>query len=152
MIIVFTGTRRGMTKQQQASVAWLLEKLCSTKRNVLARHGAAKGADREFHALAFARGVRLTAYPSTKEQVRWALTRTHQLVSVRPTQPPLIRNKTMVMGGGAGKADVLIATPAEAEEVLRSGTWATIRNARRALVAIRMIVQPLGNMIEETRP
>jgi hypothetical protein len=45
---------------------------------------------------------------------------------VLPVKPPFERNEDI-----ADMCDILIAAPKAATEVLRSGTWATIRHARR---------------------
>jgi hypothetical protein len=49
-----------------------------------------------------------------------------EVFSVLPVKPPFERNEDI-----ADMCDILIAAPKAATEVLRSGTWATIRHARR---------------------
>lgn len=117
MIISFTGTRRGMTEAQRAGVLTLLQDL----KPKLARHGCCFGADRDFHVLCQCRKV---GHPSTLDnQAAWA--ESNLDLSEAPL-PPLERNHTMVDHSSA-----LIATPGESREMLRSGTWATIRYAAK---------------------
>jgi hypothetical protein len=49
-------------------------------------------------------------------------------------KPYLVRNREIVEG-----VDLLIACPKEPVEVLRSGTWATVRIARRLGVPVVLI-------------
>lgn len=124
MIVGFTGTRRGMTEAQEKAVRRLLRSMVPDR----ALHGACAGADRQFHPLASERVAFVEMYPSTDEQHDWALAhRNETWDTVHPVQHPLRRNKII-----ATRCDVLIATPFEMKEVLRSGTWATIRYAREA--------------------
>jgi predicted Rossmann fold nucleotide-binding protein DprA/Smf involved in DNA uptake len=71
-------------------------------------HGAAVGADQHAAHVAALLGFRLTAHPATAGR-------------------ELARNREIVAA-----CDVLVATPATEREVLRSGTWATVRYARQA--------------------
>ena len=61
---------------------------------------------------------------------------------IHPTKPYMKRNQDIV-----DASDVLIATPHGPEEV-RSGTWATIRRARKKGIPI-YIVYPSGTVIKE---
>lgn len=62
----------------------------------------------------------------------------------RREKPPLERNKDIVKDG----VDGLIAAPRESSEKLRSGTWATVRYARKLGRRI-WIVRPDGTVVEE---
>jgi len=59
----------------------------------------------------------------------------------RNPQDYLVRNQDIV-----NECDVLVATPKENNEVLRSGTWATIRRATKAKKPV-LIVNPDGMTI-----
>ena len=61
----------------------------------------------------------------------------------RDPLPYLNRNQAIV-----DNVDVLIATPAESKEILRSGTWSTIRRARKQSKPI-FIINPDGTITEE---
>jgi hypothetical protein len=60
-----------------------------------------------------------------------------------PEYPYMERNQHIV-----DCADVLIATPSTSVEQLRSGTWATIRRARRKEIPV-YLVHPDGKIVEE---
>jgi hypothetical protein len=114
----FTGTQRGMTGVQQANLRAHLEAAAPDWW----AHGDCIGADAESHAIARALGLRVAVFPPTNPRKRafcegdW----THS------TLPYLLRNHLIV-----NRVQRMYAAPGEMEEVLRSGTWATIRYARR---------------------
>lgn len=124
--IGFTGTRRGMSgSQMQAVLEWLLDH----KAVSYVVHGACEGADRQFHTL-----VRLVLGDEVFVQLYPAVGchsdipfDTSSWRHVHDKLPPLQRNIRIV-----NSADVLLACPAQRHEVRRSGTWATIRYARKA--------------------
>jgi hypothetical protein len=64
---------------------------------------------------------------------------------IRKPKPPLVRNKVIVR-----ETELLIAAPAEAMEHHRSGTWSTVRHARKLGRAI-CIIRPDGTLICERR-
>lgn len=111
----FSGTRQGMTPAQRATLATLLDHVRATEFH----HGSCTGADVQAHVLALERGIQIILHPST------SLTHHAQChgaaVEYRP-QRPLDRNRVI-----ASSSHLLIATPKDAREVLRSGTWATVR-------------------------
>ena len=56
-------------------------------------------------------------------------------VIAHPTGPdPLVRNREIVAA-----CDVLIAAPSEDKEQIRSGTWATVRYERAAMIPVVML-------------
>jgi len=55
-------------------------------------------------------------------------------------KPYLARNKDIVLG-----TDLLVATPKETDEKLRSGTWSTIRFARRHKRRL-VVILPTGQL------
>lgn len=127
MVIGFTGTRQGMTDQQRRALKQILEGLVP---DVLA-HGGAVGADDQADLLASELGVPRVVYPSDMpaERVPYdALQRRggSSVVIRVPPMPPLERNRHIAFA-----ADLLLAAPHEHREILRSGTWATVRAARR---------------------
>ena len=85
-------------------------------------HGDCIGADAEAAALAYALDYQALSQPCDIKKMR---ANCPALVVLEPL-PPLERNKNIV-----DFCEVLIGCPKEDEEQRRSGTWATIRHARR---------------------
>lgn len=121
MILVFTGTREGLTKRQRDTLKILLPRLapeCSF-------HGGCLGADEEFHYIVLSTLITpIEIFPSDIPKYR-AEFPMDGVRKIHEPKPPLDRNKLMV-----DKGDFLVAAP-KAKEELRSGTWATVRHARR---------------------
>jgi hypothetical protein len=126
MKIGFTGTREGMTARQWRQLAhWIEEAAWPGSEIKEAHHGACVGADSEF-VLAVMDKVccPIHAHPSNIDAMtdRRAL----DVSEVRNNPlPPLDRNRNIV-----DAVDVLLAGPKGPEE-LRSGTWSTVRYARK---------------------
>lgn len=126
MIISFTGTRRGASWTQLEAVRQHLLRL----RPSAVAHGACVGADDQLDALAASLGIARLVWLSTSvtrvpNHVLRARTGSSVTITL-PALPPLERDRLIVDVG-----DLLIATPAQSYEVRRSGTWATVRYARR---------------------
>lgn len=139
MILGFSGSRAGMANLQIGSVLDVLWDLPSKITEL--HHGDAIGADHQMHLIIREHfsSVIITAHPCNIASQRaycgadkW-----------EGPLPPLERNSNIVAA-----CAVLLATPAEAEEVMRSGTWATVRRARKAGKPI-VIVLPDGSMRRE---
>jgi hypothetical protein len=108
-----------MTKEQHAAVIEILR----LERPSLVRHGDAIGADSDFHKIAQNLGIPIVIHPSTLiEQRAFSKGAIKEFAPL----PPLERNRIIV-----DSSDFIIAAPGETHEVLRSGTWATIRYAKR---------------------
>lgn len=143
LVIGFTGARRGLTAAQlEALRGWLEVNLVGGE---VVHHGACVGADEQFadvvsclphvdHVYAHPSDV-----PGTTSDL--ALSLADEVCEIRP---PLARNKDIV-----ALVDVLLACPAGMAEELRSGTWATVRYARKAGKRI-LIFWPDGSVSEET--
>jgi hypothetical protein len=132
MRLGFSGTQSGMSAAQYSTLdAWLHE-----NKALLAEihHGGCIGADAEFHNLVGEHGL-------------WKLVHVHpcniynktaQLrgtpAKVWPVDFALERNLTIVQ-----HSDIVIVTPKEDDEVRRSGTWATVRRARKLRRLIKHI-------------
>ncbi len=131
----FTGTQRGMTEIQLAMFVTIL---AATSPDQL-HHGDCVGADAQAHDAADAMGVRTVKHPpvNASKQANKAADET------RPPRPYLVRNRNIV-----DETDALIAAPGEMEEKLRSGTWSTIRYAKRRGKRVT-IVRPDGSVSED---
>ena len=140
-IVTFTGTRWGMTKQQQSRVRQLLRRLSPEE----VHHGMCIGADAEFHQIVRTvckRRTHIHGWPQSIDRTLRAKGLSPD--SLHKEMPPLERNKAMV-----SHADVVIATPKEKTQILRSGTWATIRYAVKKKGLALYVVGPDGKDLKE---
>ena len=120
MIVACTGSREGASEAAlDAFRAWLDDLDEAVEE---AHHGDCLGADTQFHQIVKEQDVFVHVHPCTIRSQRSYC----QGDQVHPVAPPLVRNRTMV-----DLADHLVAFPSTFEEVMRSGTWATIRYARK---------------------
>lgn len=117
MIVGFTGTQKGMTKLQWEAVTKLIAHLAPKE----VHHGSCIGADTHFHEIVEEhREIAVHIHPGTMGPKRsWVDADVIHDVRSYP-----LRNQDIV-----DAAEVLIATPS-GEEVVRSGTWSTVRKAR----------------------
>lgn len=122
--IGFTGTRQGMTSPQRAKLTSILQNysIATAKHNWF-HHGDCIGADAQAHEIALNIGYLIHICPSD------LLTRAHCKHSTvcEAPQAAILRNHHIV-----DASHILIACPKSPTECLRSGTWATVRYARRA--------------------
>jgi predicted Rossmann fold nucleotide-binding protein DprA/Smf involved in DNA uptake len=114
-----------MTEAQGKALRALLI-TCSGKLH----HGDAVGADAEAHDIAVVLGRRVVIHPASLPERRAFKSASH----LRSPKAPFTRNKIIVR-----ETSVLIAAPGDRVEQLRSGTWATIRYARKLKRPIAII-------------
>jgi hypothetical protein len=117
MILGFTGTSNGMRDLQLKA---FIRELARYEPEEF-HHGDCVGADEEAHAVADQTGWRVIIHPPIKSIMR-AYCRGFAL----PEKDYLPRNHDIVEDTAR-----MIATPYEPSEIQRSGTWATVRYARR---------------------
>jgi hypothetical protein len=137
MKIGFTGTAKGMTDKQ---IRILQNQLLIFKPKEF-HHGDCVGADADAHRIALALNILVVVHPPIDDKQRafcGARGKRGPKVSFTELKPYLERNHDIV-----DACDVLIATPAQRNEVLRSGTWATIRYARKKGKEV-IIINPEG--------
>lgn len=135
MRLGFTGTQRGMTRAQRVT----LHKLLGLHDFAEAHHGDCIGADAEFDELLELHCVHTVIHPPLNNskrafcQKRWidGETRRRSVISHGPRMY-LERNHDIVRA-----TSTLWAAPGEFSEQLRSGTWATVRYARKLNKLIR---------------
>lgn len=137
MRVGFTGTQDGMTEaQDEALDAWLL----SHDDIAWFHHGDCIGSDKQAHDAALGNGINIAIHPPSDSSKRaWCM----GAREVRDPKPYLDRNHDIV-----DECDVLIATPKTFIEVLRSGTWATIRYALKRGKPVT-IIWPNGSVYSE---
>jgi hypothetical protein len=119
-----------MTPGQSEAVRELLARLKLTELH----HGDCVGADAEAHEIARSLGAVVIVHPPI-DVSRRAFCSADKLL---PPAPYLERNQAIV-----DSVRILVAAPAQEKEILRSGTWATVRYARRCGVPVT-IVPPSG--------
>lgn len=115
----FTGTRSGLTPQQKHELGRIADDHLAPAEF---HHGDCKGADFEAFILFKCSGLITVSHPPTNSKHR-AFTRNDKEF---PPQDYLARNRSIV-----DKTDFLVACPRTKNEEVRSGTWATIRYARK---------------------
>ena len=123
-IIGFTGTQKGMNDYQRREVRKLLMAMKVTE----VHHGGCIGADFDFHMICAA-GIPFLlprVHPASDvdaSKITWLPAGSFVPL---PAKPALKRNHAIV-----DAVDVMIAAPSQDHEILRSGTWATIRYAHK---------------------
>lgn len=136
----FTGTQDGTTCEQHTSLVRVLKESVATEFH----YGCCVGADEEaadiIHELV--PKPKIIGHPPTnrKKMSRWC---EYVCNDMAPAEPYLIRNGRIVEA-----VDEMIACP-KGEEELRSGTWATIRFARKCGKPVT-IIWPDGSVEKET--
>ena len=115
--IGFTGTEEGMTELQKVKLSNYLRQYSGDFH-----HGDCVGADEEAHQIAMELGYKIVVHPPINSKKRAFCVEGNVL----SRKEYLIRNRDIVYS-----SDVLVATPKEREEILRSGVWATVRFARK---------------------
>ena len=131
MRIGFTGTQKGMTRAQRSVLTSLL-----IIHDGEFHHGDCVGADAQAHDYAKGFGYTTVIHPPIKPAKRAFKDGDHVL----PHKDYLDRNKDIVRA-----ADMLIAAPAQMRDELRSGTWSTVRYARK-LGRVVHVILPDGTL------
>ena len=132
----FTGTRHGMTEAQKAALRGYLAGSTGEFH-----HGDCVGADAEAHDIADECGYGIIIHPPKDYAHRaWKEVPRHMMKS---EDSYLSRNRAIV-----NSTISLIATPFEAEEQPKGGTWYTVRYARKAGKAVVLIL-PDGKIVQK---
>jgi hypothetical protein len=120
--IGFTGSRSGMGTQRQELIPVYLRRY----KTAVVHHGMCEGSDTEFHDLVRNNfeGISIVGHPPTDKSAYVYRPCDHLWTD----KPYLDRNRDIV-----NEADIMFATPFENQEKLRSGTWATIRYAKKVI-------------------
>jgi hypothetical protein len=142
----FTGTRDGMTAAQAKAFRALLDKL----RPVEFHHGDCIGSDEDAHEI-FHKWRRsespavtgidpvIHVHPPDNDSKR-ARVKLYEGDVLHEEQSYHVRNKAIVDAG-----TLLVATPNSPAEQLKSGTWWTIRAAKKAGTKFK-IIRPDGSI------
>lgn len=134
MHVGFTGSRRGLSREQGKSLdLWLRENFLYKSRTISFHHGDCLGSDKEAHDLLLElynvpddflydkTKLDIIIHPPIKDTFRAFCIPYSQ---IRVPKDYLKRNHDIV-----DESKFLIACPKEIKNVIRSGTWATIRYA-----------------------
>lgn len=131
MKIGFTGTRNGMAPEQEEAVRHIFAKLATQHppNQIELHHGDAIGADAQAARIAKAFGFRVVAHPGynprNPEDTKWRAFSPHN-DEIREPKPFVARDHDIV-----DETERMVATPAGRTEELRSGTWTTVRYAKK---------------------
>lgn len=128
--IGFTGTRNGLNLEQKDKIKCFLNDIDSDIEVIEVSHGDCIGADTDFHEIITQykkdrsnKVIKIVIHPPDNSVLR----KFNQGDEVMPTLPYLERNDRIVE-----TCDILIGCPLDKNnEELRSGTWSTIRKARK---------------------
>lgn len=130
-MIGFTGTQRGLSKRQFYHLSKLLDdKVFVVGERQWMHNGDCIGADKEAGEIWLEYGGRIHLHPPINPNKRAFL----DADRIEAPLPYLERNHRIV-----DMSDLLIACPGEDTEIVRSGTWATIRYARKRKVPVTII-------------
>ena len=141
MKVGFTGTRRGFTQPQKAEFYLVLHRLHPIAEF---HHGDCEGCDAQAHARVRPfTDIKIVIHPGYDIDGRYPHRANCVADEKRSPKPYIERNHNIV-----NESELMIAMPAEAEEVLRSGTWATIRYARKQNKPL-LIIWPDGSVLKE---
>ena len=128
MIVGFTGSREGLSYTQMMQLEEVVRGL-SPDNGI---HGDCIGSDADFHYICkTVLRIPIIIRPCNLNEQR-AFCR--GAVIVHPAKAPIERNHDIV-----NECNILIACPKEESEILRSGTWATVRYARKIGKKVIMI-------------
>ncbi len=124
--IGFTGNRFGLKPDQEEQIKLILDKY----NNIVVLHGDCIGADTDFHNLCVNyrnthvdKTLLIHIYPPNISSMRSF----NQADLTMEERPYLERNLNIIKN-----SSILIACPVDKnKEILRSGTWSTIRQARK---------------------
>lgn len=138
MKIGFTGSRNGMTGQQATQFMQVVLGLARPISEF--HHGDCVGADDTAHDLIRLNvGCKIVIHPPTRSVLRaW-----RKGDMFREEKNYIPRNCNIV-----DETDMLIATPNTDQEIMRSGTWQTVRYAKRQGKRT-VIIYPDGSIEEQ---
>ena len=110
-----------MTTFQIVSFMRLVQKMTPTEFH----HGVCIGADEEAHKIirAYWPDCRIICHPPSDQR---RIARGLHCDVTLPPRPFLVRNRDIV-----DAVDILVGCPRQEQEVIRSGTWATMRYAKK---------------------
>lgn len=136
----FTATQEGMSGAQKITLRETLLKLTPDELH----HGDCVGGDEECDKIARSLGVAVVIHPPTNSSKRAFCAQPGDVVW--EPAPYLERNGDIVES-----STVLIAAPRRDVEELRSGTWSTVRKARRSGRRVFVLARD-GGVLKDPAP
>lgn len=131
--IGFTGNRYGLNQSQIEEI----KKIIESHDNIIVSHGDCVGSDTEFHNICvsykeqFNKNISIHIYPSFNPVMR-AFNKGDVIMKEKQY---LQRNLDII-----NNSDMLIACPVDKNvEEMRSGTWVTIRHAKKQGMTIHIL-------------
>lgn len=147
-MIGFTGTQHGMTTNQRESVEALMTAFARAieiggqdVETIPVHHGLCVGADEQLNEIAFRLRFRTVGHEASDVPGR-KVARVE--VDDRADPRPAMERNTLI-----ASMPIVVAAPFTYMEVRRSGTWATVRRARKSTVTRLWIVDPDGRVAVE---
>jgi hypothetical protein len=134
MKVGFTGSRAGMSDEQYNTVKNLL--MAGQPKEL--HLGDCFGADASAFEIGVRADLRLIGHPPDVPGGRKFCTYDEE----RPKKPFLVRNHDIV-----DETHILIACPKETKEIMRSGTWATVRYAEKVGKTV-LLIYPSGRIFK----
>ena len=132
--IGFTGNRNGLNQEQKERILMILDKY----DDIIVSHGDCVGSDTDFHNICInyketypTKKIIITIFPPSNPTLR-AFNKGDLLMKEKPY---LQRNLDIIKN-----SNILIACPINKnKEVLRSGTWSTIRRAKKQNITVHIL-------------
>jgi len=122
-----TGSRYGFNENQFDNFYDIIEKLKLTFNIIEFHHGVCKGIDEQSHFIIRDLIIDCKIIGHSPENQSFISLKAFKDLDIKYHKYPyLIRNKNIV-----DKVDLLIAIPNTNDEIIRSGTWSTIRYAKK---------------------
>jgi|SRR5208282_4174438 len=134
----FTGTSRGASPSQLAELEEKLKALLADGFDEL-HHGLCIGADEQCARIAKRLGFRVVAHPGLPRDPTNMMYRSDfaENDEVREPEPFIARDQGIV-----DEVERMLATPLTRAEQTRSGTWTTVRYARKVGRLVDLILPP----------
>lgn len=119
----FTGTRNGMNENQIKEITKLIQENINNGDTIEIHHGDCIGSDEEFHNIcnSLSNKIKIVIHPPINNKLR-AYCKSEY---IEKEKPYIKRNHDIV-----DSTEILLSCPYTKEE-LRSGTWSTIRYAKK---------------------
>ena len=132
--IGFTGNRYGLNQEQKEKILMILDKY----DDIIVSHGDCVGSDTDFHNICInyketypTKKIIITIFPPSNSTLR-AFNKGDLLMKKKPY---LQRNLDIIKN-----SNILIACPINKnKEELRSGTWSTIRQAKKQNITVHIL-------------